>query len=115
MRSHASPSDGNEYIDLRMGYGPATLGPADDREDDHVNERMRLGSAFSLTSEDEVRVAELIKELTGWVEMVRMTVSGTEATMHAMRLARAYTGRTKIVKLEGRNHGVHDHALISAT
>ena len=107
--------DGNEYIDLRMGYGPAILGHADDRVDDHVNERMRLGSAFSLTSEDEVRVAELIKELTGWVEMVRMTVSGTEATMHAMRLARAYTGRTKIVKFEGQYHGVHDYALISVT
>ncbi len=107
--------DGNEYIDLRMGYGPVILGHADDRVDDHVGERMRRGSVFSLTSEDEVRAAELVKELTGWVEMVRLTVSGTEATMHAMRLARAYTGRTKIVKFEGQYHGVHDYALISVT
>ena len=56
---------------------------------------------------------ELVCELTGWVDMARMTVSGTEATMHLMRLARAFTGRTKIVKFEGQYHGVHDYALIS--
>jgi glutamate-1-semialdehyde 2,1-aminomutase len=105
--------DGNAYIDLRMGYGPVILGHADPRVDDHVNGRMRRGVSFSLTSEDEVRVAELICELTGWVDMARMTVSGTEATMHAMRLARAFTGRNKIVKFEGQYHGVHDYALIS--
>jgi glutamate-1-semialdehyde 2,1-aminomutase len=105
--------DGNEYVDLRMGYGPAILGHADDRVDDYVNERMRQGVSFSLTSEDEVRTIELICELTGWVEMARMTVSGTEATMHAMRVARAFTGRDKIVKFEGQYHGVHDYALIS--
>ncbi len=105
--------DGNEYVDLRMGYGPVILGHADQRVDDYVNERMRQGVSFSLTSEDEVRVTELISELTGWVEMARMTVSGTEATMHAMRVARAFTGRNKIVKFEGQYHGVHDYALIS--
>ena len=105
--------DGNEYIDLRMGYGPVILGHADDRVDDYVNERMRRGVSFSLTSEDEVVAAELVKELNPWVGKVRLTVSGTEATMHAMRVARAYTGRTKIVKFEGQYHGVHDYALIS--
>jgi len=105
--------DGNEYIDLRMGYGPVILGHADERVDDYVNERMRKGVSFSLTSEDEVVAMELVKELTGWVDKVRMTVSGTEATMHAMRVARAYTGRDKIVKFEGQYHGVHDYALIS--
>src|SRR3954470_11492020 len=107
--------DGNEFVDLRMGYGPVILGHADARVDDYVNERMRRGVSFSLTSEDEVRTAELIAELTGWVDMARMTVSGTEATMHAMRVARAYTGRNKIVKFEGQYHGVHDYALISVT
>ncbi len=107
--------DGNEYIDLRMGYGPVILGHADERVDDYVNERMRLGVSFSLTSEDEVRAMELVRELTGWVDKVRMTVSGTEATMHAMRVARAYTGRDKIVKFEGQYHGVHDYALISVS
>jgi len=58
---------------------------------------------------------ELLCEVSGWVDMARMTVSGTEATMHAMRLARAFTGRTKIVKFEGQYHGVHDYALISVT
>lgn len=105
--------DGNEYIDLRMGYGPVILGHGDERVDDYVNERMRRGVSFSLTSEDEVRAMELLKELNPWVAKARMTVSGTEATMHAMRVARGYTGRTKIVKFEGQYHGVHDYALIS--
>ncbi len=105
--------DGNGFVDLRMGYGPVILGHGDERVDDYVNERMRRGVSFSLTSEDEVQAMELVKELTGWVDKVRMTVSGTEATMHAMRVARAYTGRDKIVKFEGQYHGVHDYALIS--
>jgi glutamate-1-semialdehyde 2,1-aminomutase len=107
--------DGNEYVDLRMGYGPVILGHGDERIDDHVNRRMRRGVSFSLTSEDEVEAMELIKEMTGWVGKARMTVSGTEATMHAMRVARAYTGRSKIIKFEGQYHGVHDYALISVT
>ena len=107
--------DGNEFVDLRMGYGPVILGHGDERVDDYVNERMRRGVSFSLTSEDEIRAMELVKELTGWVDKARMTVSGTEATMHAMRIARAFTGREKIVKFEGQYHGVHDYALISVT
>ena len=91
----------------------SSSGHGDERVDDYVNERMRRGVSFSLTSEDEVRAMELVKELTGWVDKARMTVSGTEATMHAMRVARAYTGRDKIVKFEGQYHGVHDYALIS--
>jgi glutamate-1-semialdehyde 2,1-aminomutase len=106
-------ADGNQFVDLRMGYGPVILGHGDERVDDYVNERMRKGVSFSLTSEDEIRAMELVKELTGWVDKARMTVSGTEATMHAMRIARAYTGREKIVKFEGQYHGVHDYALIS--
>ncbi len=112
---HVWDIDGNEYIDLRMGYGPVLLGHADERVDDYVHERMRRGVSFSLTSEDEVRALELVLELTKWPGKARMTVSGTEATMHAMRIARAYTGRTKIVKFEGQYHGVHDYALVSVT
>ena len=66
--------DGNEYIDLRMGYGPVLLGHGDERVDDYVNERMRRGISFSLTSEDEVEAMELVKELTGWVGKARMPV-----------------------------------------
>src|SRR5215813_12828196 len=66
--------DQNEYIDLRLGYGPVILGHNDERVDDYVNQQMRLGVSFSLTTEDEVRPIELIKELTGWVEKARMTV-----------------------------------------
>ena len=105
--------DGNEYVDLRMGYGPVILGHGDPRIDDAVDEAMRKGVSFSLTTEQEVRVAELICELTGWVEMARMATSGTESTMHAIRIARAYTGRDKIIKFEGQYHGMHDYALIS--
>ena len=107
--------DGNEFIDLRMGYGPVFLGHGDERVDDYVNERMRRGVSFSITSEDEIEAMSLLKDLVPWVGKARMTVSGTEATMHAMRVARAYTGRTKIVKFEGQYHGVHDYALISVT
>jgi glutamate-1-semialdehyde 2,1-aminomutase len=104
--------DGNEFVDLRMGYGPVILGHGDPRVDDYVNERMRRGVSFSLTSEDEVQACELICELT-FCDMARLTVSGTEATMHAMRVARGFTGRDKIIKFEGQYHGVHDYALIS--
>lgn len=104
--------DGNEFVDLRMGYGPVILGHADERVDDHVNERMRRGVSFSLTSEDEITAAELICELT-FCEMARLATSGTDATMHAIRVARAFTGRDKLVKFEGQYHGMHDYALIS--
>ena len=105
--------DGNEFVDLRMGYGPVILGHGDDARRRLRQRADAPGVSFSLTSEDEVRAMELVCELTGWVDMARMTVSGTEATMHAMRIARAYTGREKIVKFEGQYHGVHDYALIS--
>lgn len=105
--------DGNEFIDLRLGYGPVILGHADERVDEAVARAARKGVSFSLTTEEEVQVAELIKAMTGWVEMARMTVSGTEATMHAIRVARAHTRRDKIVKFEGQYHGMHDYALIS--
>jgi glutamate-1-semialdehyde 2,1-aminomutase len=104
--------DGNEYVDLRMGYGPVILGHADPRVDDHVAERMRQGVSFSLTSEDEVTALELLCGMT-FCEMARLTVSGTEATMHAIRVARGFTGRDRIVKFEGQYHGVHDYSLIS--
>ena len=104
--------DDNEYVDLRMGYGPAILGHADPRIDDAVAERMRLGVSFSLTSEDEVRACQLVTDLT-FCDMARLATSGSDATMHAMRLARAFTGRDLIVKFEGQYHGMHDYALIS--
>jgi glutamate-1-semialdehyde 2,1-aminomutase len=109
---HVWDLDGNEYVDLRMGYGPVILGHGDARVDDYVNERMRRGVTFALTSEDEVQACELITELT-FCDMARLTVSGTEATMHAIRLVRGFTGRDRIIKFEGQYHGQHDYALIS--
>ena len=106
--------DGNEYIDLRMGYGPVILGHGDARVDDYVNERMRKRrQLLADLARTRSRRWSWSSELTGWVDKARMTVSGTEATMHAMRIARAYTGRDQIVKFEGQYHGVHDYALIS--
>ena len=104
--------DGNEFVDLRMGYGPAILGHADARVDDYVSERMRRVSASASPARTRSPSAELICEMT-FCDMARMTVSGTEATMHAIRIARGFTGRDRIVKFEGQYHGVHDYALIS--
>lgn len=111
---HIWDLDGNEFIDLRLGWGPVILGHADERVDEHVLQRIREGVTFALTTEDEIRASRLMTEMT-YCDLVRLTVSGTDATMHAIRLARAYTGRDKIVKFEGQYHGGHDGVLFSVT
>lgn len=104
---------GNEYIDYRMAFGPIILGHAYDEVDEKVIEEVKNGVLFAMTGELELEVAEMIVEMCPGVEMVRMACSGTEATMHAIRVARAYTGRELIVKFEGNYHGFHDHTLWS--
>jgi len=104
---------GNEFIDYRMAFGPIILGHAYDAVDDKVAEEIRNGVLFAMTGELEIEVAEMIVEMCPAVEMVRMACSGTEATMHAIRVARAFTGRELILKFEGNYHGFHDHALWS--
>ena len=111
--SHLWDVDGNEYIDYRMAFGPIILGHAFDEVDDKVIEEVREGVLFAMTGELELDVADLIVTMCPGVEMVRMACSGTEATMHAIRVARAYTGREIIVKFEGNYHGFHDHTLWS--
>jgi glutamate-1-semialdehyde 2,1-aminomutase len=106
-------ADGNRYIDYRLGFGPAILGHALDAIDDHVREAMQDGIVYAMTTEREVRVAERIVAMCSAVEMVRFTTSGTEATMHALRVARAYTGREKVLKFEGQYHGMYDYVLWS--
>ena len=105
--------DGRRFIDYRMAFGPIILGHAFDEVDAKVIEEIQRGSLFAMTGELEVEVAEMIAAMCPAVEMVRFACSGTEATMHAIRVARAYTGRDIILKFEGNYHGFHDHTLWS--
>src|SRR5512136_335535 len=105
--------DGNRYIDYRMAFGPIILGHAYDEVDARVQEEIQKGSLFAMTGELEVSLAEKIVAMCPGVEMVRLACSGTEATMHALRVARAYTGREKIIKFEGMYHGFQDYTLFS--
>jgi glutamate-1-semialdehyde 2,1-aminomutase len=105
--------DGKKYIDYRMAFGPIILGHSYEDVDQKVIEEIQKGILFAMTGELEVAVAEMIVAMAPAVEMVRMACSGTEATMHAIRVARAYTGRELILKFEGNYHGFHDHTLWS--
>ena len=111
--AHLWDVDGKEYIDYRMAFGPIILGHAYPEVDAKVIEEIRNGVLFAMTGELEVAVAEMIAEMCPGVDMVRLACSGTEATMHAIRVARAYTGRDLILKFEGNYHGFHDHTLWS--
>lgn len=111
--SHLWDVDGNEYIDYRLAFGPVILGHAFDPVDDKVAEEIRNGVLYAMTSELEIEVCEMIVAMCPAVEMVRLACSGTEATMHAIRVARAYTGRELIVKFEGNYHGFQDYTLWS--
>lgn len=102
--------DDNRYIDYRLGFGPVVLGHAYPSVNEKVKEAMEIGNAYAMTHEYEIEAAEGIKKLTG-VDLVRFANSGTEATMHAIRMARAYTGRDKVLKFEGCYHGFHDYTL----
>jgi len=106
-------ADGNEFIDYRLGWGPIILGHADDRVNRAVVDAVASGTTFAATTELEVIVAEKIITMVPGMEMLRFTNTGTEATMHALRVARGYTGRDKFIKFEGQYHGMYDYALFS--
>jgi glutamate-1-semialdehyde 2,1-aminomutase len=106
-------ADGNRYIDYRLAFGPIILGHSYPAVNARVREALDKGVLFAMTSEAEVRVAERMIALCPGVEKVRLVNSGTEATMHALRVARAYTGREKILKFEGQYHGFHDYLMFS--
>ena len=112
--AHLWDVDGNRYIDYRLGYGPAILGHADDRVDNAVSEAIRQGQTFAMSTPLEQQVAEKITAMCPGVEMVRFANSGTEATMHALRLARAYTRREKFIVFEGQYHGLHDAVMFAS-
>jgi glutamate-1-semialdehyde 2,1-aminomutase len=105
--------DGNRYLDYRLGFGPVILGHAYKEVDDRVCEAIHNGVVYAFTNILEISAAEKIVAMCPGVEKVRMANSGTEATMHALRVARAYTGREKIIKFEGQYHGMYDYMLFS--
>ena len=106
--------DGNEYIDYLGSWGPLVLGHAHPAVVDAVKNAAETGTSFGAPVEQEVELAKLICQALPSVEMVRMVNSGTEACMSAIRLARAYTGRNKVIKFAGCYHGHADGLLVKA-
>ena len=104
--------DDKKYVDYRLGFGPVILGHAYDSVTEKIKEGLEIGNAFSMTHEYEIMAAEKIKKLAD-VDLVRFANSGTESTMHAIRIARAFTGRDKVLKFEGAYHGNHDYSAFS--
>ncbi len=107
-------ADGNEYIDFVGSWGPMILGHADREVLDAIAENMEKGLSFGACAELEVELAELVVENIPHIDKIRMVNSGTEATMSALRIARGYTGRNKIIKFEGCYHGHSDGLLVKA-
>ena len=107
-------ADGNEYIDFVLSWGPLILGHAPSNVLDALADTMRRGTSFGIPTELEVSLAELIVERMPHIEMLRFVSSGTEATMSAIRVARAVTRRDVIVKFDGCYHGHGDSFLVRA-
>jgi glutamate-1-semialdehyde 2,1-aminomutase len=106
--------DGNSYIELINSWGPMILGHAHELVEKAVSDAIQAGFSFGAPTRREVEMAELITTIVPSVEKVRMVNSGTEATMSALRVARGYTGRDKMIKFEGCYHGHGDSFLIAA-
>ena len=107
-------ADGREYIDFVLSWGPLVLGHASPIVLEALERTMQNGTSFGMPTELEVQLAELIRERMPHVEMMRFVSSGTEATMSAVRLARAFTARDAILKFEGCYHGHADSFLVRA-
>ena len=106
--------DGNQYIDYVASWGPLILGHADPRVIEAIKGTMVNGTSFGAPTTQETELAEIIVNAVPSIEKVRMVSSGTEATMSAIRLARGYTGRDKVIKIEGCYHGHVDSLLAEA-
>lgn len=106
--------DGNTYIDYIQSWGPMILGHSPEFLIEGFEDHLRKGTSYGVPTPLEVEMAELITGIYPAVEMIRMVNSGTEATMSALRLARGYTGRQKIVKFEGCYHGHSDALLVKS-
>src|SRR5437899_1092772 len=112
--AHVWDVDGNEYVDYVGTWGPAILGHAPPKIIKAVQDAAEKGTSFGIPNPFEVRMAKLICSLVPSVEKVRMCNSGTEATMSAIRLARGFTKRDKIIKFDGCYHGHADSLLVKA-
>ena len=112
--AHIVDVDGNRYIDYVLSWGPLVLGHAHPEVVKAVREAAGRGMSYGAPCELELKLARLIREFMPGIEMIRFVNSGTEATMTALRLARAYTGRDKLVKCEGCYHGHADQLLVKA-
>ena len=110
---HIWDVDGNEFIDYRLAFGPVILGHADERVTARVTAALEGGNLYAHTHPMEVTVAERMVRMCPGLDMVRFANSGTEATMHAIRLARAHTGRDVVLKFQGCYHGFQDYTLWS--
>lgn len=105
--------DGNSYIDYLMAYGALILGHRHPKIISAIEKQLQEGIMFGTTTELEVEVAKLVSSMVPCAEMVTFANSGTEATMEAVRIARAVTGKDKLLKFEGHYHGHHDYVLFS--
>lgn len=110
--SHLWDADGNRFIDYRLGFGPIILGHAHPEVTLKVCEAIQNGTTFAFTNPWEIELAERFTRMTG-MDKVRLSSTGTEATMHALRIARAYTGRERFIKFEGQYHGNYDYVMYS--
>jgi glutamate-1-semialdehyde 2,1-aminomutase len=106
--------DDNSYIDYCLAYGPLILGHAHQTIVKAVKRQIDRGTAYGTPTEQETQFAKKIAAAVPSIEMVRFVNTGTEATMGAIRLARGYTGKNKIIKIEGAFHGAHDYVLVKA-
>jgi len=105
--------DGNQYVDLLSSYGATVLGHAHPALREAVSRQLENGSMLGTTTELEIEVAKKLESVVPCAEMVSFSNTGTEATMESIRIARAFTGRDKILKFEGHYHGHHDYVLFS--
>jgi glutamate-1-semialdehyde 2,1-aminomutase len=105
-------ADDNRYVDYRLGFGPIILGHAYPEVNRRVAEAIQDGVLFAATTPVEIELAERFTRMTG-MDKVRLSNTGTEANMHALRIARAYTGREKFIKFEGNYHGNFDYVMFS--
>jgi glutamate-1-semialdehyde 2,1-aminomutase len=112
--SRVFDADGREYIDYVSSWGPMIAGHAHPAVVDAIKEACEKGTSYGAPTEAEVEMARLITEAFPSIDMVRMVNSGTEATMSALRLARGYTGKGKVLKFEGCYHGHVDSLLVKA-
>lgn len=112
--SYLYDADGNKYIDYIASWGPMILGHAHEEVVKAIQERTTLSTSYGAPTELEIEMAELITGMVPNVELIRMVNSGTEACMSAVRLARGFTGKNKIIKFEGHYHGHADAFLVKA-